>query len=54
MEVVTKNTIETEPGFSQFMDFMLESSQLHSETLTDAADIIAADEDLVLQKGGGK
>ena len=40
-------SIEEDPAFGQFMNFMLQSALLHPETLVNAADVFAEDEDLV-------
>ncbi len=40
-------TIEEEPDFAGFMNFMLKSSFIHPESLVNAADVFAEDEDLV-------
>jgi antitoxin component of MazEF toxin-antitoxin module len=43
-------SIEEEPAFLEFMNFMLHSALLHPEALVNAADVFAEDEDLVPQK----
>ena len=43
-------SIEEDPAFGQFMAFMLQSALLHPETLVNAADVFAEDEDLVPRK----
>lgn len=40
-------SIEDDPAFGAFLDFVLQSALRHPETLTEAADVFAADEDLV-------
>lgn len=43
-------SIEEDPAFPEFMNFMLQSALLHPEALVNAADVFAEDEDLVPQK----
>ena len=43
-------SIEEDPAFGQFMNFMLQSALLHPETLVNAADVLAEDEDLIPRK----
>ena len=45
--VAEPQSIEEDPAFGQFMNFMLQSALLHPETLVNAADVFAEDEDLV-------
>jgi hypothetical protein len=45
--VAEPQTIEEDPAFGQFMNFILQSALLHPETLVNAADVFAEDEDLV-------
>ena len=40
-------TIEDDPAFPVFLDFILQDAMRHPETLTNAADVLAEDEDLV-------
>ncbi len=42
-------SIEGDPAFPEFMNFMLQSALLHPEDLVNAADVFAEDEDLVPQ-----
>lgn len=48
--VAEPQSIEGDPAFLQFMNFMLQSALLHPETLVNAADVFAEDDDLVPQK----
>jgi hypothetical protein len=43
-------SIEGDPAFGQFMNFMLQSALLRPETLVNAADVFAEDEDLVPER----
>ena len=45
--VAEPQSMEEDPAFGQFMNFMLQSALLHPETLVNAADVFAEDEDLV-------
>jgi hypothetical protein len=45
--VADPQSIEEDPAFVQFMNFMLQSALVHPETLVNAADVFAEDEDLV-------
>jgi hypothetical protein len=47
--VAEPESIEADPGFPEFMNFMLRSALLHPEALVNAADVFADDEDLVPQ-----
>src|SRR5258708_4423003 len=40
-------TIEDDPAFPVFLDFLVQDAMRHPETLTNAADVLAEDEDLV-------
>ncbi len=48
--VPASQSIEEDPAFAQFMNFMLRSALLHPETLVNAADVFASDGDLVPSK----
>jgi hypothetical protein len=48
--VVEPQSIEDDPSFAEFMNFMLQSSFHHPATLVNAADVFAEDEDLVPQR----
>lgn len=43
----SEQTIEDDPAFPVFLNFLLRDAMLHPETLTNAADVLAEDEDLV-------
>lgn len=47
-------SIEDEPDFAGFLNFMLKSSFLHPDSLVNAADVFAEDEDLVPAKTPAK
>lgn len=47
----TTTSIEDDPAFGVFLDFVLQGALRHPETLTDAADVFASDEDLVPRTG---
>lgn len=42
-----QQSIEEDPAFVQFMNFMQQSALRHPETLVNASDVFASDEDLV-------
>lgn len=48
--VTEPQSIEEDPAFPDFMNFILQSALLHPETLVNAADVFAEDEDLVPQR----
>lgn len=48
--VAEPQSIEEDPAFPEFMNFMLQSALLHPEALVNAADVFSEDEDLVPQK----
>jgi|ERR1035437_2758167 hypothetical protein len=49
---VVPEAIEDDPSFSAFLEFVLQGALRHPETLTDAADVFAADQDLVPHRPG--
>lgn len=40
-------SLEDDPAFAAFLDFVVQGALRHPETLTEATDVFAADEDLV-------
>ncbi len=44
-------TIEDDPAFPIFLDFLLREAMVNPDTLTNAADVLAEDEDLVPADG---
>jgi len=52
--VTEPQSIEEDPAFPEFMNFMLQSALIHPEALVNAADVFAEDEDLVPQRKHAK
>jgi hypothetical protein len=44
---VVPPSMEDDPSFAAYLEFVLQGALRHPETLTDAAEVFAADEDLV-------